>query len=231
MTFADMMLENVQLFPKSPFFGAIMCQIIFFSLVILSRVVSSEYADNEKKRIHISEKILCILFFVITIENFLFFYNFGAVFPFVKGKIKSIGIITLILFGIIEIFKNYIFNQFCIDVSELVGCSTAATDLEIVRIVQEGKSEERKKRLLKWYGVDEKPFRNKEKAYEYYEAYLRVYTCVVCVVYVSIAFFDIVKGVIAGSWKYVLIGVILFCCALYEGKYPWVRKEEKCMDN
>lgn len=145
MTFTDKLLENVQLFPKFPFFGAIMCQIIFFFLVILFKAVSSEYADNEKKRIHISEKILCISFFVITIENFLFFYSFGAVFPFVEGKIKSIGIITLILFGIIEIFKKYIFNMFCIDASELFGFSTVATDLEIVRNIQEEKIEERKK--------------------------------------------------------------------------------------
>lgn len=223
MAFVDMILENVQLFPKSPFFGAIMCQIIFFFLVILFKAVSSEYADNEKKRIHISEKILCILFFVITIENFLFFYSFGAVFPFVEGKIKSIGIITLILFGIIEIFKKYIFNMFCIDASELFGFSTVATDLEIVRNIQEEKIEERKKCLMKWYGVDEKSFRKKEKAYKYFEAYFRVYTCVVCVVYVGIGLFDLVKGVIVGSWKYAIIGLILCCCALYEGKYSWIR--------
>lgn len=223
MAFVDMILENVQLFPKSPFFGAIMCQIIFFFLIILFRVVSSEYADNEKKKIHISEKILCILFFVITIENFLFFYNFGAVFPSVEGKIKSIGIITLILFGIIEIFKNYIFNMFCIDASELFGFSIVATDFEIVRNVKEEKIEARKKCLMKGYGVDEKSFRKKEKAYKYFEAYFRVYTCVVCVVYAGIGLFDLAKGVIAGNWKYMVIGLILCCCALYEGKYSWIR--------
>ena len=164
MNFADMILENVRLFPKSPFFGAIMCQIIFFFLVILFRAVSSEYSDNEKMRIHMSEKILCILFFVITIGNFLFFYSFGAVFPFVEGKTKSIGIITLILFGIIELFKNYIFNIFCIDASELFRFSTVATDFEIVRNVQEEKIEARKKCLMKGYGVDEKSFRKKRKS-------------------------------------------------------------------
>lgn len=218
MAFVDMILENVRLFPKSPFFGAIICQIIFFFLVILFRVVSSGYADNEKKRIHISEKILCILFFVITIENFLFFYNFGAVFPFVEGKIKSIGIITLIFFGIIEIFKNYMFNRFCIDASELFGFSTVATDLEIVRNVKEEKIEARKKCLMKGYGVDEKSFRKKEKAYKYFEAYFRVYTCVVCAAYVGIGLLDLAKGVIAENWKYVIIGLILCCCALYEEK-------------
>ena len=177
----------------------------------------------KKKKIHMSEKILGISFFLITIENFLFFYNFGAVLPFVERKIKSIGIITLILFGIIEIFKNYIFNQFCIDVSELVGCSTAATNLEIVRNVQKEKIEAKKKCLMKGYGVDEKSFRKKEKAYKYFEAYFRVYTCVVCVIYVTIGFFDIFKGVTAGSWKYIIIGLILCCCALYEGKYSWIR--------
>lgn len=49
MAFVEMILENMQLFPKSPFFGAIMCQIIFFFLVILFRILKSEYADNEKK--------------------------------------------------------------------------------------------------------------------------------------------------------------------------------------